>query len=160
MKFSRYINESVVIQLASSANKTERSINDFLAKYSLNYLQSLILISIFFEDTKETQPGDLTSAFGTTKGNISHCLSKLEELKLVQRTMSHLDRRKCVLKLTSKGFNLSGVLIGFYDKLERRLEIATSAAGANSLDSLLRKIPEITASTAKERSLTHPSFQA
>ena len=53
------------------------------------------LAAIFFEVPRPVKPSQLADAFGTTRGNVSHCVSSLEAKGLLLRKIDPEDARAC-----------------------------------------------------------------
>ena len=65
----------------------------------LSFLEGLTLATVFFESPKSIRPSQLAEAFGTTRGNVSHCVSSLEAKGLLQRRIDQEDARAFQLAL-------------------------------------------------------------
>nr|BDT27116.1 MarR family winged helix-turn-helix transcriptional regulator [Bacteriovorax sp. HI3] len=117
-KLDKFITESATISLISNGMRLQKELNLALKDFGLNLNQSLILLAIFFEPEKTIRFNELSEIIPTTKGNISHCTSFLEEKKLITRQLVDNDLRGYSYSLTAKGSKLSLSLIKFFDGIE------------------------------------------
>lgn len=118
LKLEKFFAESATMSLVTNGLRVQKEINTSLAKHELNLNQALILLAIFFEVEKKIRSHELVSLIPTTKGNISHCTSYLEEKKLISRKNVEGDLRGYEFTLTSKGSKICIVLIKFFDEIE------------------------------------------
>ena len=118
LKFSNFINESISMSIVANGLRIQSAINRDLIKSELNLNQSLILLSIFFEPTKNVRAGELQKTLFMTKGNISYCLADLENKKLITRKILNEDRRGFEFQVTSKGQKICLTLINYFEKIE------------------------------------------
>lgn len=117
-KLDKFIRESATISLISNGMRLQKELNSSLKDYGLNLNQSLILLAVFFEPEKTIRFNELTKIIPTTKGNISHCTSFLEEQKFILRQNVQDDLRGYSYILTAKGNKLALTLIKFFDAIE------------------------------------------
>ncbi|AUN97084.1 MarR family transcriptional regulator [Bacteriovorax stolpii] len=127
-KLDKFINESATISLISNGMRLQKELNLGLKDFGLNLNQSLILLAIFFEPEKTIRFNDLSEIIPTTKGNISHCTSFLEENKFITRQMVDNDLRGYSYSLTPKGSKLCLSLIKFFDAIENNCDKKFSQA--------------------------------
>jgi DNA-binding MarR family transcriptional regulator len=118
LKIEKFFKESATISIITSGLRLQKQINAALTSFDLNLNQSLILLAIFFEPDKLIRSNELVNIIPTTKGNISHCTSYLEEKKFISRKNVDGDLRGFEFSLTAKGQKLCLSLIKFYDKIE------------------------------------------
>jgi DNA-binding MarR family transcriptional regulator len=88
----------------------------------LNFVEALILSTLFFESPAAVKPSQLAEAFGTTRGNVSHCISSLEAKGFVQRKIDPEDARAYHLALKPPGRRTAVRVIGALDKVQREFE--------------------------------------
>ena len=100
----------------------------------LNFLEGLILATLFFESPVAVKPSQLAETFGTTRGNVSHCISSLEAKGLVQRKIDLEDARAYHLALKPSGRKTAIRVIGALDKVQREFE---NEVGKDALQSAL-----------------------
>ena len=103
----------------------------------LNFLEALILATLFFESPAAVKPSQLADTFGTTRGNVSHCISSLEANGLVQRKIDPEDARAYHLALKPFGKKAAMRVIGTLDKVQREFE---NEIGKDALHSALQVI--------------------
>lgn len=122
MKIEKYLRASPTFTIILNAQKITTILEQFLKQEGLSYLKALILISIFFEKDKQVRPKTLAKVFETTKGNVSHSLAKLEELKLITRKPVSGDIRGAIIELSPKGTALTKKLVKYFDSLQTNIE--------------------------------------
>ena len=118
MEINNYANKSILLSINSSYETVIRNLNYELKEYGCNYIQSLILISIFFEKEKYITPSKTAKVLKTSKSNISHALSSLEKSKYIKRNLSKNDSRSYTIELSSKGEKIVSKLMQKIDEYE------------------------------------------
>lgn len=118
LKLTKFFNESATISLVVNGLRLQKDLNTSLLKYDLNLNQALIMLAIFFEPEKHIRSNELLTLIPTTKGNISHCTSYLEEMKYITRKNVIGDLRGYEFSLTSKGSKTCIFLVKFFDEIE------------------------------------------
>jgi len=103
----------------------------------LNFLEALILATLFFESPVAVKPSHLAETFGSTRGNVSHCISSLEAKGLVRRNIDPEDARAYHLALRPLGKKAAMRVIGALDKVQREFE---DDVGKDALHSALQVI--------------------
>src|ERR1035437_9319720 len=99
MRIEAFLRQSPIVQTSRIARRVEVSLNLVLKDEEVTAFQALVLAAIFFErrgEIKASAPGD---ALGTTRTNVSHCMSSLEARGLVQRKIDPEDARAVHLVL-------------------------------------------------------------
>ncbi|MEK6397756.1 MAG: MarR family transcriptional regulator, partial [Terriglobus sp.] len=104
---------------------------------NLNFLEALILATLFFESPVQVKPSQLAEVFGTTRGNVSHCISSLEARGFVQRRIDPHDARAYQLALKAPGKRTAIRVIGALDTVQREFE---DEVGKEALESALAVI--------------------
>ncbi len=139
-RLEKFIKESATISVIYNGMRLQKELNQGLLEFNLNLNQALILLAIFFEPEKCIRSNDLVAVIPTTKGNISHCTSFLEENKLISRKNVPGDLRGFEFHLTSKAQKLCPLLVKFFDQIEAGVdkkftvaELKEFIATANSL---------------------------
>lgn len=122
LKIEKFFNESAPISLITNGIRLQRVLNASLSEYDVNLNQALILLTIFFEPEKAIRSHQLLKIIPTTKGNISHCTSFLEQNKLIIRSSIPNDLRGFEFTLSSKGQKLSVNLIRFFNSMENKAD--------------------------------------
>ncbi len=140
LKLEKFIKESVTISLISNGVRLQKELNQDLKKFDLNLHQALILLAIFFEPDKCIRSYDLLTILPTTKGNISHCTSYLEECKLINRKIVSGDLRGFEFHLTNKALKLCPSLVKFFDQIESKTDSKLSNAETKMFIKLAKEI--------------------
>ncbi len=122
MKINAFAQKSLLLAINSSYERVIKKINFDLKEYGCNFLQSLILISISVEKDGPVTPSKIAETFKTSKSNVSHAISSLENNKLVKRKTSGLDARVWEISLTAKGEKIINKLIQKIDQYENLFE--------------------------------------
>ncbi len=76
-----------------AARRFESLAGQALSADDLNFLEGLVLSAMFFESPRPVKPSHLADTFGTTRGNVSHCVSSLEAKGLLHRSIDPEDAR-------------------------------------------------------------------
>ncbi|HTZ56549.1 MAG TPA: MarR family transcriptional regulator [Acidobacteriaceae bacterium] len=137
MRIETFLKESPMFCVSLAARRFDALANRLLEADGVNFLEALILSTLFFEATGVVKPSDLASAFGTTRSNVSHCVSSLEAKGLVHRRIDPGDARAYHLALKPQGRKTAVRVIGALDKLQREFE---NKVGKDALQSALRVI--------------------
>lgn len=111
-----------------------------LAEDKLSFLEGLTLAALFFEMPRAVKPSQLAETFGTTRGNVSHCLSSLEAKGLLQRKIDPEDARVFLLALKPQGKRTALRVIAALDKLQKEFE---SEIGKTALGEMLRALAKL-----------------
>ena len=123
-----------------AARRFEALSGEALAADGLSFLEGLSLTAIFFESPRPVRPSQLAEAFGTTRGNISHCLSSLEARGLVLRRIDPEDARAFSLTLRPLGRRCALRVIAAFDQLQKSFE---ETVGKQSLSSMLHTLSDL-----------------
>lgn len=122
MKIKNYVQNSLLLAIGTSYDTVWRDLNYKLRAESCNFLQAVILISIFFEDSGAVTPSALAEIFHTTRGNVSHCISHLEKQGWIKRQLDDNDARSYRLVLKAEGKKTATRLIKIIDGIESFFE--------------------------------------
>jgi DNA-binding MarR family transcriptional regulator len=142
MRIDAFLQESPMFAINRAARRFESLAVRTLAEDSLNFLEGLVLAAMFFEAPHAVNPSLLAETFGTTRGNISHCLSSLEAKGLLQRRIDPQDARAYQLTLKPLGKKCAVRVIGIFDKLQRGFE---REIGKTNLSEMLKALRELEA---------------
>src|ERR1700735_615884 len=93
MRIETFLEQSPMFCVTLVARRFDALTARLLAADGLNFLEALILAALFFESRAAVKPSQLAETFGTTRGNVSHCISSLEAKGLVQRKIDPEDAR-------------------------------------------------------------------
>lgn len=137
MRIEAFLNQSPMFCIHLAARRFETLASSLLGGDDLNFLQALILATLFFEYPAVVKPSQLADTFATTRGNISHCISALEARGLLQRKVDPADARAYHLALKPQGKRTAIRVIGALDKLQRQFE---DKVGKLHLQSALRTL--------------------
>jgi DNA-binding MarR family transcriptional regulator len=125
-----------------AARRFEALTTRVLAGDSLGFLEGLVLAAMFFESPRLIKPSQLAETFGTTRGNVSHCVSSLEAKGLLQRKIDPEDARAYLLTLKPQGRKCALRVIGAFDKLQTEFE---DEIGKTALSEMLKAIRKLEA---------------
>jgi DNA-binding MarR family transcriptional regulator len=146
MRIDAFLNESPMFAVSRAARRFEALAGRTLADDDLSFLEGLTLAALFFEAPKPVKPSHLAETFGTTRGNVSHCISSLEAKGLLQRKIDAEDARAYQLMLRPQGKRCALRVIGALDKLQKEFE---SEIGKSALAEMLKAIRKLEARAAK-----------
>jgi DNA-binding MarR family transcriptional regulator len=122
MRIEAFLQQSPMFCVSLAARRFDALTTRLLEADDLNFLEALILATLFFESPSPVKPSQLAEAFGTTRGNVSHCISSLEAKGLVQRKIDPQDARAYHLALKPPGKRTAVRVIGALDKVQREFE--------------------------------------
>src|ERR1700733_16023602 len=137
MRIETFLEQSPLFCVTLTTRRFDALTTRLLEADDLNFLEVLILATLFFESPAAVKPSTLAQTFGTTRGNVSHCVSSLEAKGFVQRRIDQQDARAYHLALNPSGKRTAIRVIGALDKVQRQFE---SAVGKEGLQSALRVI--------------------
>jgi DNA-binding MarR family transcriptional regulator len=137
MRIEAFLRESPLFAVTSTARHFESLTTRVLEEVDLSFLEALVLAAIFFEAPRPVRPSSLAETFGTTRGNVSHCVSSLEAKGLLHRKIDPEDARAYRLTLKPQGKNVAVQVIGALDRLSIRDLLMLSI----HLDHVLRSLP-------------------
>lgn len=142
MRIDAFLHESPMFAVTRAARRFEALAGRALAGDQLGFLEGLTLAALFFEAPRGVKPSQLAETFGTTRGNISHCLSSLEAKGLLQRRIDPEDARVFLLGLKPQGKRAALRVIAAFDKLQKEFE---NEIGKTSLGEMLRALRKLEA---------------
>ncbi|MGA2675021.1 MAG: MarR family transcriptional regulator [Terracidiphilus sp.] len=125
-----------------AARRFESLTSQVLAPDGLGFLEGLVLAALFFEAPRPVKPSQLAEAFGTTRGNVSHCVSSLEAKGFLQRRIDPEDARAYQLALKQQGRKCALRVIGAFDRLQKEFE---QEIGKVALSEMLKDIRKLEA---------------
>jgi len=144
MRIEAFLHESPMFAVSRAARQFEAMTTRALAGDELNLLEGLALAALFFEAPRAVKPSQLAETFGTTRGNISHCIASLEAKGLLQRRIDPEDTRAFLLTLKPQGKRAALRVIGSFDKMQREFE---REIGKTALAEMLKAIRKLEART-------------
>lgn len=140
MRIHAFLHESPMFAINRAARRFESLTTQVLAADNLNFLEGLVLTAVFFEAPKPVKPSELADTFGTTRGNISHCISSLEAKSLLQRKIDPADARAYQLTLKPQGKKCALRVISAFDKLQKEFEREIGKAALSDTLKTIRKL--------------------
>jgi len=142
MRIDAFLRESPMFAVNRAARRFESLTAKVLAADGLGFLEGLVLAAVFFEAPRLIKPSQLAETFGTTRGNVSHCVSTLEAKGLLQRKIDPMDARAFLLTLKPQGKRCAVRVIAAFDKLQKGFE---EEIGKTALAEMLRAIRKLEA---------------
>jgi DNA-binding MarR family transcriptional regulator len=140
MRIDAFLEESPMFAVNRAARRFESLSAQVLAGDGLGFLEGLVVAGIFFEAPRPVKPSQLAETFGTTRGNVSHCISSLEAKGLLQRKIDPGDARAYQLTLKPEGKRCALRVIGAFDKLQKEFEQEVGKTALRAMLKDLRKI--------------------
>jgi DNA-binding MarR family transcriptional regulator len=140
MRIEAFLRESPLFAVTSAARHFESLTTRVLEEEEISFLEALVLAAIFFEAPQAVRPSSLAETFGTTRGNVSHCVSSLEAKGLLQRKIDPEDARAYRLTLKPQGKKVAVQVIGALDRLQRVFEHDEGKAGLREMLKVLRHV--------------------
>jgi DNA-binding MarR family transcriptional regulator len=154
MRIDAFLHESPMFAVNRAARRFESLAAQAFADDGLNFLEGLVLAAIFFEVPLPVKPSQLAEAFGTTRGNVSHCVSSLEAKGLLHRKIDPEDARAYQLTLKPMGKKCAVRAIGAFDTLQREFE---QSIGKTVLAETLKNLRKLEALCTEKQGAPHRS---
>ena len=142
MRIDAFLDESPLFAVNRAARRFESLTTQVLAADSLGFLEGLVLAAMFFEAPRLVKPSQLAETFGTTRGNVSHCVSSLEAKGLLQRKIDPEDARAYQLTLKPQGKKCALRVIAAFDRLQKEFE---EEVGKTALKEMLKNLRKLEA---------------
>jgi DNA-binding MarR family transcriptional regulator len=142
MRIKVFLDQSPMFSITRAARRFDSLALRALAADDLNFLEGLILAAIFFDDPVLAKPSQLAETFGTTRGNISHCISSLEAKGFLQRLIDPADARSYMLALKPQGKRCAQRVIGVFDGLQTAFEKEIGKGLLSDTLKTIRKLEE------------------
>jgi DNA-binding MarR family transcriptional regulator len=142
MRINAFLNESPMFAVSRAARRFESLAARALKDDDLSFLEGLTLAALFFEAPKLVKPSQLAETFGTTRGNVSHCISSLEAKGLLLRKIDPEDARAYQLTLKPHGKRCALRVIAAFDRLQKEFE---GEIGKTALSEMLKAIRKLEA---------------
>jgi len=140
MRIDAFLQQSPMFAVNRAARRFESLTAQVLATDELSFLEGLTLAAMFFEAPRLVKPSQLAETFGTTRGNVSHCVSSLEAKGLLQRRIDPEDARAYQLTLKPQGKRCAMRVIGAFDKLQHEFEVEIGKSVLGEMLKSLRKL--------------------
>lgn len=142
MRIDAFLHESPMFAINRAARRFDALAARALASDGLNFLEGLVLAAMFFDEPEPAKPSRLAETFGTTRGNVSHCISSLEAKGFLQRMIDPADARSYLLALKPQGKRCALRAIRAFDKLQAEFE---KEVGKTALTESLKTIRKLEA---------------
>ncbi len=143
MRIDAFLRESPMFAVSRAARRFDALAAEALEEDGLSFLEGLTLAAVFFEAPKAIKPSQLAEAFGTTRGNVSHCVSSLEAKGLLQRRIDPEDARAYQLALKPQGKRCAMRVIAALDKLQREFEVEIGKTALGEMLRTLRRLETV-----------------
>jgi DNA-binding MarR family transcriptional regulator len=122
MRIATFLDQSPMFAVNRAARRFDALAARTLETDGLTFLEGLVLAAVFFEAPRAIKPSHLAETFGTTRGNVSHCVSSLEAKGLLSRKIDPEDARAYQLLLRPPGKRAALRVISVFEKLQREFE--------------------------------------
>jgi DNA-binding MarR family transcriptional regulator len=151
MRIEAFLRQSPIVQASRTARRMEASLNLVLKGEEVTAFEALVLAALFFETSGAIKPSTLATAFETTRSNVSHCISSLEAMGLVQRKIDPEDARAVQLVLRPKGRKHAARVVGIMDQMQRQLEAGIGVAKLAGMIAQMAEVEDLCARVAGRR---------
>ena len=129
MKLLDYVNASETLRALKVANEIQTRTANKLKPFDLNLTEALIIIAVFVEPSKRVRPSAIAEALQTSRGNISHGISKLCQSGFIARRERGADARTSEVTPTQKGSALAVRLMVAFNELEEYFVVRNQSGG-------------------------------
>lgn len=143
MRIEAFLLQSPVFAVSRAARLLDGHLARILRSHEVSFFESLVLVSIFFEEPRAIKPSRLAETFSTTRGNVSHCISTLEAKGLVRRRIDPEDARGFHVSLKPPGKALAMRLIRTFDRLQKELEREIGASDLQVALAVIRGVERV-----------------
>ena len=140
MRIETFLKQSPMFCIALTARRFDALTTHLLQADDLNFLEALILSTLFFESPTAVKPSQLAETFGATRSNVSHCIASLEGKGLLQRKIDPADARAYQLYLKPQGKKCALRVVSAFEKLQRGFE---REVGKTQMISMLETISRL-----------------
>lgn len=157
MRIESFLRQSPIFEASRLSRRLDAELSTILRAEELSFFESLVLVAIFFEESQQSggavKPSQLAETFSTSRGNISHCISSLEEKGLLLRKIDAEDARGFHLSLKPAGKKRAMRVIAILDRMQRTFEENIGTKELAQTFDRLREVEELCAAMAhKSRS--------
>jgi len=140
MRIDVFLHESPMFAINRAARRFDSVAAQALASDGLGFLEGLVLAAIFFDAPESARPSQLAETFGTTRGNVSHCISSLEAKGFLHRMIDPADARSYLLALTPPGKRCALRVIRAFDRLQAGFEKEIGKSALGETLKIIRKL--------------------
>jgi DNA-binding MarR family transcriptional regulator len=152
MRIDAFLDESPMFAISRAARHFDALAAQMLRGDGLSFLEGLLLAAVYFEAPRPVKPSQLAETFGTTRSNVSHCVSSLEAKGLLQRKIDSTDGRAYQLSLKPQGKKCALRVVSAFEKLQQGFE---RGIGKSAMREMLNSIGKLeTIFTPRNRSGT------
>lgn len=121
MKIEKFLNSSPIFHAYLLSEKLFNPFQALLKREGLTFIQSMILISLYFEE-ESVSPKDISSSLNTSPSNLSHAIKHLRANCLIKKVANSDDERSFFMELTSKGEKKVSKLVALYNETQDAFE--------------------------------------
>ena len=143
MRIDAFLSESPMFAVNRAARRFEALSARMLAADGLGFLEALVVAALFFEAPRQVKPSELAATFATTRGNVSHCVTSLEAMGLLQRRIDPEDARAYLLALKPQGKRCALRVIAALDRMQREFEDEVGKAALGEMLRTMRKLEAV-----------------
>jgi len=140
MRIDAFLHESPMFTVNRAARRFDSLAAHALASDGLSFLEGLVLAAVFFDEPECITPSQLAETFGTTRGNVSHCISSLEAKGFLRRVIDPADARSYLLDLKPPGKKCALRVIRAFDKLQAEFEKEVGKTALRDTLTVIRKL--------------------
>jgi DNA-binding MarR family transcriptional regulator len=148
MKIKSFTQQSPLFTVYSCHNAIQAFYAKSLKSYNVNFVQAMILLTIYFEGNSKITPSLLVNNLGISKSSVSQALSILEEDGWLKRKIDQNDARSLSLILTNEGHSRASDLISVFHGIEKTFEKKLGKSQIKNLCDSLNEIGEILSNEA------------
>jgi DNA-binding MarR family transcriptional regulator len=145
MRIDAFLDQSPMFTINRAARRFDSLASHVLASDGLSFLEGLMLAAIFFDEPEPATPSRLAETFGTTRGNVSHCISSLEAKGFLQRVIDPADARSYLLALKPQGKKCALRVIRAFDGLQAEFEKEIGKAALSEALTTIRRLEAMAA---------------
>ncbi len=140
MKIDAFIQKSPVAGIMATQLKLSSFLEKKFGALGLNYLEALVLASLFFEDkSKAVGPSQIARSLLYPLPRVSAAISSLHEKGFLNRELQQNDSRRTVLVLTASGSKRASQVVGKFNDIEESIgKIMTVTYGTQLNKTLLK----------------------
>lgn len=140
MRIDAFLQESPMFTINRAARRFDSLAAHALAADGLSFMEGLVLAAVFFDEPQAAKPSQLAETFGTTRGNMSHCISSLEAKGFLHRVIAPQDARSYLLALKPQGKRCALRVIRTFDRLQAEFEKEIGKAALSETLKTIRKL--------------------
>lgn len=143
MRIETFLQQSLPFEVTRASRSLDRHIARIFQAQDLNFMAALVLVAAFFEHPKTITPSQLAETLGTTRGNVSHCVSSLEAKGFIQRRIDPGDARSFHLLLRPQGKKHAMQVIRTFDQMQKEFETRLGTAKLTAALDIVKRVEQI-----------------